>query len=68
MRVGHTDQKFRGRKDPMSTVTCDDGDGLIWYDGGLMPWRDANLDVLTHPPISHNFGPEFIDSLVKGAK
>lgn len=26
----------------------DDRDGLIWYDGALVPWRDANLHVLTH--------------------
>jgi branched-chain amino acid aminotransferase len=23
-------------------------DGLIWYDGALVEWRDANLHVLTH--------------------
>ncbi|MGE0151322.1 MAG: branched-chain amino acid aminotransferase [Reyranellaceae bacterium] len=26
----------------------DDRDGLIWYDGKLVPWRDAKLHVLTH--------------------
>ncbi|MGM0560395.1 MAG: branched-chain amino acid aminotransferase [Pseudomonadota bacterium] len=26
----------------------DDRDGVIWYDGALVPWRDANLHVLTH--------------------
>ena len=25
-----------------------DRDGLIWYDGALMPWREANTHVLTH--------------------
>lgn len=25
-----------------------DRDGLIWYDGKLVPWRDANTHVLTH--------------------
>lgn len=25
-----------------------DRDGLIWYDGKLVPWRDATLHVLTH--------------------
>ena len=25
-----------------------DRDGQIWYDGKLMPWRDANTHVLTH--------------------
>jgi branched-chain amino acid aminotransferase len=26
----------------------DDRDGLIWLDGKLVPWRDANVHVLTH--------------------
>ena len=26
----------------------DDRDGLIWYDGKLVPWREARLHVLTH--------------------
>lgn len=26
----------------------DDRDGAIWFDGGLMPWRDARIHVLTH--------------------
>ncbi len=26
----------------------DDRDGVIWYDGKLVPWRDAKLHVLTH--------------------
>ena len=25
-----------------------DRDGVIWYDGKLVPWRDANTHVLTH--------------------
>lgn len=25
-----------------------DRDGLIWYDGALVPWREANTHVLTH--------------------
>ena len=25
-----------------------DRDGHIWYDGKLVPWRDANTHVLTH--------------------
>src|SRR5271156_2296855 len=25
-----------------------DRDGYIWYDGKLVPWRDANTHVLTH--------------------
>jgi branched-chain amino acid aminotransferase len=28
--------------------TYDDRDGWIWMDGGLVPWRDATVHVLTH--------------------
>ena len=28
--------------------TFDQRDGVIWYDGKLVPWADANLHVLTH--------------------
>jgi branched-chain amino acid aminotransferase len=26
----------------------DDHEGSIWYDGAMVPWRDANLHVLSH--------------------
>ena len=26
----------------------DDRDGVIWMDGKLVPWRDANVHILTH--------------------
>jgi branched-chain amino acid aminotransferase len=32
----------------MSIIPFDDRDGSIWYDGKLVPWRDARLHVLTH--------------------
>ena len=32
----------------MSMIPFDDRDGFIWYDGRLIPWRDAKLHVLTH--------------------
>ncbi|MGF1639538.1 MAG: branched-chain amino acid aminotransferase [Rhodospirillales bacterium] len=32
----------------MATQAFHDRDGLIWYDGTLVPWRDANLHVLSH--------------------
>jgi branched-chain amino acid aminotransferase len=32
----------------MSATPFDDRDGFIWYDGRLVPWRDAKLHVLTH--------------------
>ena len=28
--------------------TFDDRDGSIWLDGALVPWRDANVHILTH--------------------
>lgn len=32
----------------MTLVPFDDRDGVIWYDGAMVPWRDAKLHVLTH--------------------
>ena len=32
----------------MAGQTYDDRDGWIWFDGQLVPWRDAKLHVLTH--------------------
>jgi len=32
----------------MGGPSFDDRDGLIWYDGELVPWRDVSLHVLTH--------------------
>ncbi|MBP9218519.1 MAG: branched-chain amino acid transaminase [Sterolibacterium sp.] len=29
-------------------MSMSDRDGFIWYDGKLIPWRDANIHVLTH--------------------
>jgi branched-chain amino acid aminotransferase len=29
-------------------MTYDDRDGLIWFNGELIPWRDAKLHVLSH--------------------
>jgi branched-chain amino acid aminotransferase len=29
-------------------TTFDDRDGWIWFDGELLPWRDARIHVLTH--------------------
>ena len=31
-----------------SVLPFDDRDGFIWYDGRLVPWREAKLHVLTH--------------------
>ncbi len=32
----------------MALVPFDDRDGQIWYDGVMVPWRDAKLHVLSH--------------------
>jgi branched-chain amino acid aminotransferase len=32
----------------MATQPYHDRDGFIWYDGALVPWREATLHVLTH--------------------
>jgi branched-chain amino acid aminotransferase len=32
----------------MALVPFDDRDGMIWWDGALVPWRDARLHVLSH--------------------
>lgn len=32
----------------MAVIPFDDRDGFIWYDGKLIPWRDAKVHVLTH--------------------
>ncbi len=32
----------------MAVLPFDDRDGSLWYDGNLMPWRDAKTHVLTH--------------------
>ncbi|MBN2752428.1 MAG: branched-chain amino acid aminotransferase [Rhodospirillaceae bacterium] len=32
----------------MSLLPFDDRDGFIWYDGRLVPWRDAKIHVLSH--------------------
>ena len=32
----------------MSTPTFADRDGFIWFNGELVPWRDAKVHVLTH--------------------
>ena len=32
----------------MALVPFDDRDGVIWYDGALVPWREATLHILSH--------------------
>ncbi|MDA1091259.1 MAG: branched-chain amino acid aminotransferase [Proteobacteria bacterium] len=32
----------------MQSIPFDDRDGVIWFNGELIPWRDAKLHVLSH--------------------
>ncbi len=32
----------------MALIPFDDRDGVIWWDGKMIPWRDAKLHVLSH--------------------
>ena len=32
----------------MNSPPLDDRDGVIWYNGALVPWREAKVHVLTH--------------------
>ena len=32
----------------MALIPFDDRDGFIWFDGKLIPWRDARIHVLSH--------------------
>ena len=32
----------------MTLVPFDDRDGQIWFDGKMVPWREARLHVLSH--------------------
>jgi branched-chain amino acid aminotransferase len=32
----------------VTLIPFDDRDGTIWWDGALVPWRDAHLHVLSH--------------------
>jgi branched-chain amino acid aminotransferase len=32
----------------MSIIPFHDRDGVIWFDGEMLPWRDAKIHVLTH--------------------
>jgi branched-chain amino acid aminotransferase len=32
----------------MSAISFDQRDGFIWFDGKIVPWKDAKIHVLTH--------------------
>lgn len=45
----------------MALQAFDQRDGQIWYDGSLVPWRDAKLHVLTH-------GLHYASSIFEGVR
>ena len=45
----------------MALVPFDDRDGQIWWDGKLIPWRDAHLHVLSH-------GLHYASAVFEGAR
>jgi branched-chain amino acid aminotransferase len=40
--------KIRTVEEANMAGAYDDRDGMIWMDGQLVPWRDANVHILTH--------------------
>src|SRR5690606_22312256 len=50
-RVAYCKRVSLGTIKPLSRegdMSMADRDGVIWYDGKLVPWREANTHVLTH--------------------
>ena len=45
----------------MTLVPFDDRDGHIWWDGAILPWRDARLHVLSH-------GLHYASAVFEGAR
>jgi len=41
-------QKKIARESAMSVIPFDQRDGWIWFDGQLVPWKEAKLHVLSH--------------------
>ena len=39
---------FSGTEPMADVIPFDQRDGSLWYDGKLVPWRDAKTHVLTH--------------------
>ena len=44
----HASCSAKGKKNGEKNMTYADRDGVIWMDGKKVPWRDANVHVLTH--------------------
>src|SRR6185437_12893046 len=43
-----TGKARRVQEETMAAQSYDRLEGVIWYDGKLVPWQDANLHVLSH--------------------
>jgi branched-chain amino acid aminotransferase len=40
--------RVQAKEEAMAAQSYDRLEGVIWYDGKLVPWQDANLHVLSH--------------------
>src|SRR6476619_7619526 len=45
---GNTPPLSEAKEEFMAAQSYDRLEGVIWYDGKLVPWQDANLHVLSH--------------------
>ena len=45
---GRQGPTVRLKEETMAAQSYDRLEGVIWYDGKLVPWQDANLHVLSH--------------------
>src|SRR6202142_1890677 len=45
---GRTPDEGTSKENTMAAQSYDRLEGVIWYDGKLVPWADANLHVLSH--------------------
>ena len=45
---GNTPPLSEAKEEFMAAQSYDRLEGVIWYDGKLVPWNEANLHVLSH--------------------
>src|SRR5690606_16147946 len=46
--LAHNFTRLNDREKKMATVPMDQREGWIWYNGEMVPWKDATIHVLTH--------------------
>ena len=42
------EERLSKKENYMETKPFDDRDGVIWFNGEMVPWRDARVHILTH--------------------